>query len=90
MDDEDEFYHADLIGLRVEDQAGEVIGSVAEVHNHGAGDLLVIAPKQGGGTALLPFTKIAAPVLDIAGGKIVIDPAYLARPERSSPPPGET
>lgn len=87
--DEDEFYHADLIGLVVEDQAGAIIGTVVEVHNHGAGDLLVIAPKRGGGTFLLPFTKIAAPVLDLAGGKIVIDPAFLARPERSSAPEGE-
>ncbi|MBN8533619.1 MAG: ribosome maturation factor RimM [Rhizobiales bacterium] len=88
-EDEDEFYHADLIGLRVEDQAGDVVGAVVEVHNHGAGDLLVIAPKKGGGTLLLPFTKLAAPVLDFAGGRIVIDPAYLARPERSQAPEGE-
>lgn len=88
-EDEEEFYHADLIGLRVEDQAGTEIGTIAEVHNHGAGDLLVIAPRLGGGTFLLPFTKIAAPLLDLAGRRVVIDPAFLARPERSSPPPGE-
>lgn len=88
-EDEEEFYHADLIGLRVEDQAGDVIGTIAEVHNHGAGDLLVIAPKRGGGSMLLPFTKIAAPVLDIAGGRVVIDPTFLAKPEHSRPPPGE-
>lgn len=88
-EDEEEFYHADLIGLRVDDQAGEVIGTIVEVHNHGAGDLLVIAPKRGGGSMLLPFTKIAVPVLDIAGGCVVIDPAFLAKPERSRPPEGE-
>jgi 16S rRNA processing protein RimM len=88
-EEEDEFYHADLIGLRVEDQAGSEIGRVTEVHNHGAGDLLVIAPKTGVGTMLLPFTKIAAPVLDIAGGRVVIDPSFLARTEHSRPPQGE-
>ncbi|MGL5447324.1 MAG: ribosome maturation factor RimM [Rhabdaerophilum sp.] len=88
-EDEEEFYHADLIGLRVEDLAGEEIGTVSEVHNHGAGDLLVITPKRGGGTFLLPFTKIAAPLLDMAGRRVVIDTAYLAKPEHSRPPPGE-
>lgn len=81
-EDEEEFYHADLIGLQVEDQAGVAIGRITEVHNHGAGDILVIQPHQRGGTLLLPFTRLAAPVLDLAGRRIVIDPAFLAGPER--------
>lgn len=81
-EEEDEYYHADLIGLRVEDQAGAEIGRILEIHNHGAGDLLVIAPKEGRATLLLPFSKVAVPVLDLAGRRIVADPAYLAGPEK--------
>lgn len=79
--EEDEFYHADLIGLGVEDAAGAPIGTVAMLQNFGAGDILEIRPVAGGATWLLPFTKIAAPRVDLAGGRLVIDPAYLAKPE---------
>lgn len=75
--DEDEFYHADLIGLGVETVAGERIGVVRALHDFGAGDLLEIAevPKaRGGPTVMAPFTKAAVPVVDIAGGRVVIDP----------------
>ena len=81
-DDEDEFYHADLIGLPVTDGEGNAIGSILEIHNHGAGDLLVIRPVAGGATLLLPFTKVAVPVLDVPNGRVVIDPAFLAGPEK--------
>jgi len=72
--EEDEYYLTDLIGLRAEDQAGRVLGSVALVHDYGAGTSLEIAPTQGGTPLLLPFTAKAVPVVDIPGGRIVIDP----------------
>jgi 16S rRNA processing protein RimM len=72
--DEDEYYLADLIGLRVEDQAGRILGTVALVHDYGAGTSLEIAPPSGGPSQLVPFTARAVPVVDIAGGRIVIDP----------------
>ena len=81
-DDEDEFYHADLLGLPVTDGEGNGIGTILEIHNHGAGDLLVIRPVAGGATLLLPFTKVAVPVLDVPGRRVVIDPAFLAGPEK--------
>ena len=40
---DDEFYHADLIGLEARDTGGVLLGRVTAVHNHGAGDLLEIA-----------------------------------------------
>src|SRR5689334_699414 len=43
-----EFYHADLVGLRAEDQDGNEIGAVIAVHNFGAGDILEIQPPEGG------------------------------------------
>src|SRR3954451_14423422 len=53
---DDEFYHADLIGLAATKASGEVIGTVKAVHNFGAGDLIEIEPVSGGVTIMLPFT----------------------------------
>jgi 16S rRNA processing protein RimM len=71
----DEYYHADLIGLAAQDRGGNPLGTVIAVHNFGAGDLLEIAPARGE-TLLLPFTTTVAPEVDIAGGRIVIDPPH--------------
>jgi len=77
-DADDEFYHADLIGLAVVDAEGNALGSVAAVHNFGAGDLIEVKPAQGVSTVLLPFTQAAVPVVDIAGRRIVVDAAAFA------------
>ncbi len=69
---DDEFYHADLIGLEVRDTGGALLGRVSAVHNHGAGDLLEVAGPDG--TLLLPFTKATVPTVDLATGRIVADP----------------
>jgi 16S rRNA processing protein RimM len=69
----DEYYHADLIGLAAQDRDGKALGTVIAVHNFGAGDLVEIAPTRGE-TLLLPFTTEVVPEIDIAGGRIVIDP----------------
>ncbi|SDX89841.1 ribosome maturation factor RimM [Citreimonas salinaria] len=71
---EDEFYHADLIGLAVYDTGGAHLGVVHAVHDHGAGDLLELHLPEGGKTVLLPFTRAAVPTVDIAAGRIVADP----------------
>jgi 16S rRNA processing protein RimM len=71
---EDEFYHADLIGLSAYDRQGRGMGKVVAVHNFGAGDLLEIVPDRGGTAAMLPFTAANVPDVDVAGGRIVIDP----------------
>ncbi|MEX0839803.1 MAG: ribosome maturation factor RimM [Parvibaculum sp.] len=73
--DEDEgWYHADLIGLRAVGAEGRDYGAVVGVHNFGAGDLLEIAPPDGRATVLMGFTEANVPEVDIAGGRIVIDP----------------
>ena len=71
---EGEYYHADLIGLSCESEAGEALGLVVAVENFGAGDLLEIE-KPDGRRALIPFRPGVA---DLAGGKIVADPLFLA------------
>lgn len=70
---DDEFYHADLIGLEVRDTGGALLGRVAAVHNHGAGDMLDVA-APGGRSQLIPFTRAAVPTVDLAAGRIVADP----------------
>ena len=66
VEDEDEFYHADLVGLTVLDETGEAIGQVVGLMNFGAGDMLDIKLKRPGPTALLPFTKAFVPTIDLA------------------------
>jgi 16S rRNA processing protein RimM len=70
----DEYYHADLIGLAAADTRGNPIGTVIAIHDFGAGDLLEIVPPGGGETMLLPFTAAVVPAVDIAAGRIVLDP----------------
>jgi 16S rRNA processing protein RimM len=67
----DEFYHADLIGLAAEDSDGRAVGTVVAIHNFGAGDILEIAPPAGE-TLMQPFSRQAAPTVDIAAGRIVV------------------
>ena len=66
---EDEFYWADLVGLEAETRDGVRLGRVAALSNHGAGDILEIAPEGGGETRLMPFTRAVVPEIDFAGGQ---------------------
>ena len=70
--DDDEYYHADLIGLAAVNTADEPLGRVAAIHNFGAGDIIEIAPPHGP-TLLLPFTNAVVPTVDLAGGRVVIE-----------------
>jgi 16S rRNA processing protein RimM len=73
-DEPETYYHADLIGLVVDGIDGACLGTVAAVHDFGAGDLLEVAPAGGGQAFLLPFTRAAVPVVDLAGRRLVADP----------------
>lgn len=68
---DDEFYHADLIGLEVVDTGGQVLGRVRAIYDHGAGDILEVAGKD---LHLLPFTRAIVPTVDLKAGRIVADP----------------
>lgn len=72
--EDDEFYLADLEGLRAETREGVEIGRVVAVRNFGAGDILEVAPPEGGETLMFPFTRAVVPVVDAAGGRVVIEP----------------
>ena len=67
-----EFYHADLIGLRAVDNAGRDCGTVVAVHNFGAGDLIELQPPDGARTELLPFDAATVPEVNIADGYLIL------------------
>ncbi|HTH96077.1 MAG TPA: ribosome maturation factor RimM [Stellaceae bacterium] len=80
--EEEEFYHADLIGLEAWLVSGDRLGTVNAVYDFGAGDALEIAAVEGG-IVMVPFTKAAVPEIDIAGRRLTIDPpvGLLEKPE---------
>jgi len=70
--DEDEYYHADLIGLAAVTSTDEPLGRVIAIHDFGAGTIIEIAPPHGP-TMLLPFTNAVVPTVDLAGGRVIIE-----------------
>jgi 16S rRNA processing protein RimM len=70
---EGEFYHTDLIGLRADGADGSRLGIVSGVHNYGAGDLLEVKLEGKRDSELIPFTDAFVPVVDIAGGRVVVE-----------------
>jgi 16S rRNA processing protein RimM len=86
LSDPDDFYDHDLIGLTVVTVGGEQVGVVADVLHHGQ-DLLVIdgAGRSSGAQLLVPFVAALVPEVDVAAGRIVIDPPPgLIDPEAAS------
>ena len=81
---DDEFYHADLIGLTVLDTGGTSLGTVQNVLNHGAGDLLEIKGPGLPEPILLPFTQAAVPTVDLKAGRIIADPPDGLLPDSES------
>ncbi len=69
-EDPEEFYDHQLVGLRVEDEHGAALGEVAAVV-HGAQDLLRVRTPEGR-DALVPFVSALVPVVDVAGGRVVV------------------
>jgi 16S rRNA processing protein RimM len=70
--EQDQYYHADLIGLAAVTTADQPLGRVVAIHNFGAGDIIEIAPPQGA-TLLLPFTNAVVPTVDLKAGRVVIE-----------------
>jgi 16S rRNA processing protein RimM len=68
----EEYYHADLIGLRAERLDGSLLGTVCAVHDHGAGDVLEIECDDTA-SILVPFTKETVPEVDVSGGRLVVE-----------------
>lgn len=78
-EDEDEFYHADLIGLRADTPDGHPFGTVLALYDFGAGDVVEVrlhdrVQSAAGRVVAVPFTRQAVPVIDLAGRRIVVVP----------------
>lgn len=69
-----EFYHADMIGLRVEDKAGKNYGVVIAVRNYGASDLIEVGEPTGKSGTLIPFIDRFVPEVDLDAGRVIIEP----------------
>lgn len=72
-DDPEEFHDHQLEGLRAELEDGTAVGTVREVLHGPAGDLLVLS-RTGAPDALVPFVHQIVPVVDLAGGRVVLTP----------------
>jgi 16S rRNA processing protein RimM len=86
--DEDEFYCRDLIGLRAETSDGILLGTIVAVPNYGAGDILEVAPPAGE-TLLFPFTRAVVPQIDLAAGKVIVEPPAEIDAEPDPVAPGQ-
>ena len=70
---EGEFYWDDLVGLRAELTDGAALGEVVAVHDYGGGPSLEVR-RETGAPVMVPFTNRVVPVVDLAAGKLVIEP----------------
>lgn len=73
VEDEDEFYLTDLIGLSVVHRDGRPLGTVKAVQNFGAGDVIEVRPPSGP-TFYIPFTREAVPEVRLAEDRLIADP----------------
>lgn len=92
--EEDEYYHADLLGLAAETPQGRPLGRVRAVHDFGAGDVLEILAEGSGRPVVVPFTRAVVPRIDLAAGRLVVDPPPGLlddgrEPNRDQPQDGE-
>jgi len=74
IEEADTFYHADLVGLDAITPDGARVGTVHALHNFGAGDIIEIAPVEGGAPLMLPFNETTVPKIDVAARQVVVVP----------------
>jgi 16S rRNA processing protein RimM len=72
-DEPDAWYEHELVGLRVEDPAGQLLGEVVRLDAGAAQDLLVVR-SVAGADVLVPFVTALVPEVDVAGGRVVVAP----------------
>lgn len=87
--EDDEFYHADLVGLPAVQQDGSAFGTVRALHDFGAGEMIEIDLADGG-SVILPFTHDAVPDIDIDAGRVVVNPPVAVDATRDNDAKGDT
>jgi 16S rRNA processing protein RimM len=85
-EEDEDFYHVDLIGLRAQLTDGTTIGTVSAVPNFGAGDLLEVKQPATGETFLFPFTRAVVPHVHVKDGYLVIEPPVETEPGEAEQP----
>ncbi len=78
--EEEEFYHADLIGLAAHHTSGESLGTITAIYDYGAGDVLEIVRAEGP-SLLVPFTKAAVPEVDLGAHRAIVIPPSFSEDE---------
>jgi 16S rRNA processing protein RimM len=73
LDDPDEFYDHELMGLEVVTLDGSPVGEVTDVLHPPGPDLLVVG-REDGGEVLVPFVRDIVPTVDVPAGRLVVDP----------------
>jgi 16S rRNA processing protein RimM len=71
LDDADEWYDHDLVGLAAVDPAGAALGTVTDVVHSAASDLLVVTDGDER-EHLVPFVREMVPAVDVPGGQVVV------------------
>jgi len=74
IEDDDTYYHSDLIGLDAVNEHGQQIGTVHALHNFGAGEVIEITPLGSGDTLMLPFNTTTVPKVDLEAKQVVVVP----------------
>ena len=72
-DDPEEFYDHELLGLAVVDEAGTVLGEIADLLHLPGQDVLAVK-RPDAPEVLIPFVKQFVPVVDVRGGRVVVTP----------------
>ena len=73
LEDEDEFHDWQLRGLAAALVDGTRVGEVTDVLHLPHGDVLVV-DRAAAGEVLVPFVRAIVPEVDVAGGRVVLDP----------------
>ena len=72
LEDPEDFYDHQLVGLTARSTDGTGLGTVTAVRHEGAALLVVRRPE--GGEVLIPFVTAIVPTVDLDGGFLVVDP----------------
>ena len=71
--DDEEYYHADLLGLYVYNRDGKKMGVVKAIHNFGAGDIVEVMIAETENTVLIPFNNNTVPEIDFVKQEMIVE-----------------
>ncbi|MGL4172600.1 MAG: ribosome maturation factor RimM [Actinomycetota bacterium] len=88
-DEPDAWYLDELVGLSVWHVRGYHLGTVTNLEQGVVQDILVVSPNDDDEVVRVPFVTALVPVVDVPGGRVVIDPPgglFPNPPHRDAPP----